>query len=89
MKFFAIVPAAGLSRRMGQPKLVMPWKSNSIIQHTLAAWHESRVDRVIVVVRPNDTELQQHLDGTAIDLVVPSVDPVSYTHLTLPTNREV
>ena len=75
MKFFAIVPAAGLSRRMGQPKLVMPWKSNSIIQHTLAAWHESRVDRVIVVVRPDDTELQQHLDGSAVDLVVPSVDP--------------
>ena len=26
---------------------------------------------------------------TAIDCAVQSVDPVSYTHLTLPTNREV
>jgi len=75
VKFFAIVPAAGLSKRMGQPKLVMPWKSNSVIQHTLSAWHGSRVDRIVVVVRPNDTELQQHLDGANIDLVIPDVDP--------------
>lgn len=75
MNFYAIVPAAGLSRRMGQPKLVMPWKNYSVIEHTLEAWKKSRVDRVIVVVRTEDDELKDHLNGKNIDVVVPECDP--------------
>jgi molybdenum cofactor cytidylyltransferase len=54
---FAIVPAAGESRRMGEPKLLLPIGGQPLIAHTLAAWNASRVERIIVVVRPDDDSL--------------------------------
>ncbi|MFT4555717.1 MAG: CTP:molybdopterin cytidylyltransferase MocA, partial [Planctomycetaceae bacterium] len=35
MSLFAIVPAAGLSRRMGQPKLVMDLGGKAVIERLL------------------------------------------------------
>lgn len=57
MRAFAIVPAAGKSRRMGQPKLLLPWRGATVIAHLLHAWRSSRVERVVVVVRRGDEDL--------------------------------
>ena len=54
---FAIVPAAGQSTRMGAPKLRLPWRGKTIIEHTIGAWLQGGVDRVLVVVRADDREL--------------------------------
>jgi molybdenum cofactor cytidylyltransferase len=72
---FAIVPAAGHSVRMGQPKLLMPIAGQPLILHALAAWRESRVTRTIVVVRPDDPPLAQLLRREAVEVVVPPVAP--------------
>jgi molybdenum cofactor cytidylyltransferase len=72
---FAIVPAAGQSRRMGQPKLVLPWKDGTIIEATLAAWKASSVAAIVVVVRPDDAELAAICRRAGADVVVPTVDP--------------
>jgi molybdenum cofactor cytidylyltransferase len=53
----AIVPAAGKSERMGQPKLLLPLGGRCVIEHVLAALTNSRVDRTVVVVPPNASEL--------------------------------
>lgn len=72
---FAIVPAAGHSVRMGEPKLLMPIDGKPLIQHTLAAWKQAGVTRTIVVVRPNDAPLVQLLRGDDVDVVVPPIAP--------------
>lgn len=61
MRAFAIVPAAGKSRRMGQPKLSLPWDGSTVIAQLLRSWRLSRVERVVVVVRKGDEALIQRV----------------------------
>lgn len=72
---FAIIPAAGYSTRMGQPKLLMPWGERPLILHTIEAWQRSRVDRVLVVVRPGDEALEKIVRATKVELIVPESPP--------------
>jgi len=59
---FAIVPAAGKSHRMGEPKLLLPWgraaSETTVIDHVLSAWTNTRVSEVVVVVRRDDEPLR-------------------------------
>ncbi|MGD9722477.1 MAG: NTP transferase domain-containing protein [Pirellulales bacterium] len=57
MPTFAILPAAGRSQRMGQPKLLLPWRERTIVEHVVSTWVGSRVDGVVVVVHPNDEQI--------------------------------
>ncbi len=72
---YAIVPAAGQSRRMGQPKLLLPWKQGTIIEATLAAWQACPVAVVVVVVRPDDAELAAICRRAGAEVVVPDAAP--------------
>jgi len=76
MTSFAILPAAGLSRRMGQPKLLMQWHRNhTIIDAALDAWQKSQISRVIVVIRADDIELQKQCQKHDVQIVLPDVAP--------------
>src|SRR5262245_41947502 len=46
----AIVPAAGLSSRMGQNKLLMPFGGKSLIEHAVDTLMTSGVDEIVVVL---------------------------------------
>lgn len=72
---FAIVPAAGRSARMGQPKLLLPWGEATIIESVLSRWRESRVNHVLVVVRPDDEELAETCRRAGVEVVVPPFAP--------------
>ena len=72
---FAIVPAAGSSLRMGQPKLLMPWRGRTVVEHTLAAWSAGGVSRTIVVTRPDDMSLAQIARQSGADVVTPPNAP--------------
>jgi molybdenum cofactor cytidylyltransferase len=52
----AIVPAAGLSRRMGRPKPLLDVGGSSLIARVVRALREGGADRVVVVVPPADRE---------------------------------
>lgn len=75
MRFFALIPAAGHSTRMGQPKLLMRLGDRPLIVHTIEAWQRSRVDRVLVVVRPGDEALADIIRAVEAELVVPPSPP--------------
>jgi molybdenum cofactor cytidylyltransferase len=75
---FAIVPAAGHSVRMGQPKLLLPLEGRPLIAHALEAWRSGGVERIVVVVRADDAPLAAAVNSLAIpqvDLVQPEVPP--------------
>ncbi len=52
VRVIAVVPAAGQSVRMGQPKLLLPWGRQTVIEAVVAALRAGGVDRVLVVVGP-------------------------------------
>jgi molybdenum cofactor cytidylyltransferase len=72
---FAIVPAAGVSRRMGQPKLLLPLSGRTLIEHVLTEWLSSRVNHVVLVVRPDDQEVAAIGGRLGVDVVVPPTSP--------------
>lgn len=65
---WVVVLAAGLSSRMGEPKLMLPLAGQTLIRHTaLAALACS--EHVAVVCRPEDAPLQQELADLPVRLV--------------------
>lgn len=75
MRAFAIIPAAGTSSRMGRPKLLLPLAGRPLVLHTLAAWQASRVERIVVVVRPDDEGLAKVIRSTGAEVVTPPAAP--------------
>ena len=75
MQTFAVIPAAGRSLRMGQPKLLLPWGESTVLEHVLATWSASRVGRVILVVHPQDTEIVKRGAAAGAHVVQPETAP--------------
>lgn len=75
----AVIPAAGISRRMGQPKLVLPFQGATVLQTVVAALREGGCDRVLVVAPSRDraeSVLIENLASEAgADVIVPEVQP--------------
>ena len=45
--------AAGESRRMGAPKLCLPWKDTTVLGHLLDQWREAGAEKILVVHAPD------------------------------------
>jgi molybdenum cofactor cytidylyltransferase len=54
---FALIPAAGLSSRMGRPKLTLPLGDGTVLGHVLEALRRARIEHILVVVGPRVPEL--------------------------------
>jgi molybdenum cofactor cytidylyltransferase len=54
---FAVLPAAGKSRRIGRPKLALSLGERTILEHVLAALRQAEVAHPLVVLGPNVREL--------------------------------
>ena len=74
-RMFAVVPAAGLSRRMGQPKLLLTLVGVPIIERLLQALDHPAITSRTVVVRSVDLPLQTEVTRLGGSLVVPAFDP--------------
>lgn len=55
----AIIPAAGASRRMGRPKLLLPYGQTTILGALASALRAGGASPVVVVAAPGDSELQE------------------------------
>ena len=74
---FAIVPAAGESRRMGRPKLSLPLGDRTVIEHVVGALRAGGVADVVVVVGPQVPEvgpLAEKAGAEAVLLDKPTAD---------------
>src|SRR5829696_1295957 len=45
----AIILAAGESKRMGQPKMLLPWGETTVLQQVIATYQRAGVEDIIVV----------------------------------------
>jgi molybdenum cofactor cytidylyltransferase len=59
MRTFALIPAAGLSQRMGRPKLLLPLGGRTVLEHVLAALDAGGVAEKLVVVGPDGAALAE------------------------------
>ena len=66
----AIILAAGLSRRMGRPKLLLEVEGRPIIRHAVERVISAGIRQVFVVAGPDHEELAQALDGLPVRFVV-------------------
>jgi molybdenum cofactor cytidylyltransferase len=59
MRTIGLIPTAGKSRRMGQPKLLLPLRETTVLEQVLAAVRSAGVDEILVVVAPEMDALAQ------------------------------
>jgi len=45
----AIILAAGQSRRMGEPKMLLPWGNVTVIEHVISVFAEAGVEDILVI----------------------------------------
>jgi len=67
---WAIVLAAGESRRMGTQKLLLPFGETTIVRAVVGTALASRVDRVLAVLGADRDAVRQELEPLGIDLAV-------------------
>ncbi len=66
----AIVPAAGTSRRMGRPKLLLPWGGRTVICQVVDALRRGGADPAIVVTTAELPELAEQARAAGADVLV-------------------
>jgi len=66
----ALVLAAGESRRMGTPKLLLPFGDKTIIEHIVDNINQSEVDKILVVLGSHREEIQNKLADRPVSTVV-------------------
>ena len=57
-----VLLAAGASRRMGQPKLLLPWGATSVLGHLVQLWRALGAAQIAVVRPPRTGALELELD---------------------------
>lgn len=68
-KIVAIVLAAGMSTRMGQQKLLLPWGKETVIEHIIGIVHKAGLDSIVVVTGKKDPILNSVLNQLGCRLV--------------------
>jgi len=65
----AVVLAAGMSRRMGQPKQVLPWGKTTVIGQVVSVLETAGVNQIIVVTGRAYELVEEALQGTTAQCV--------------------
>ena len=74
-RMFALIPAAGRSRRMGTSKLLLPWQGTTVIEYLIATLTRADIAAVVIVMRPDDVALQAVVQRTSAVAVIPDHEP--------------
>jgi molybdenum cofactor cytidylyltransferase len=64
---WAVVLAAGESKRMGEPKLLLPFRGRTILENVIEAVLRSPVDRTLVVLGAHADRISALLDATSVE----------------------
>jgi molybdenum cofactor cytidylyltransferase len=61
----AIILAAGESKRMGQPKMLLPWGADTVIKHVISVFQAAGIEDILVVIGGAREQVQSQLEGLA------------------------
>jgi len=79
----AIVPAAGASRRMGRPKLLLPYGHGTVLGALVAALQAAGVSPIVVVAAAGDTEMRTWCTTAAAAAAKATAAPVGELRVAL------
>jgi molybdenum cofactor cytidylyltransferase len=75
-RLFVVIPAAGRSRRMGQPKLLLDLGGQSVLARLLAALNTvEEIEAVCLVTRQDDRVLTEEANRGGATVLSPPIDP--------------
>lgn len=74
-RIVTVIPAAGHSRRMGQPKWLLPWGKTTILGELLRVLHEAGLSETYVITRQEDVLLQEAVRKEGATPLLPPCDP--------------
>jgi len=66
----AILPAAGASRRMGRPKLLLPFRGRPLVAGVVDALRGGGVETLVLVTSPEDEELRSWAREAGVTVAV-------------------
>lgn len=66
----AVVLAAGLSTRMGMPKMLMDWGKKKIIEQVVDTLHAAGLSEIVVVTGSLESEIKTILDDRNVTIVI-------------------
>src|SRR6185295_12715741 len=66
----ALLPAAGASRRMGRPKLLLPFGTSTVIASLVTSFRAAGIERIVVVASPTDLPLQDWVCRSGLILAI-------------------
>jgi molybdenum cofactor cytidylyltransferase len=72
---FALIPAAGRSRRMGRPKLLLDVAGRTVLARLLGVLGDAGVEDRYVVVHPDDAEIRAEAERHGAIALVPATPP--------------
>ena len=61
----AIILAAGQSKRMGQPKMLLPWGESTVLQTVIATFQAAGVDDILVVTGAGHERVEELVGDSA------------------------
>ncbi len=65
-----IVLAAGQSRRMGSPKLLLPWRGRTVVEAVVTSLRQGGVDRIVVVLGGDREAVERALADVQVEFVL-------------------
>ena len=71
----AILLAAGLSSRMGQPKLLLPWGERTVLGQVVATFAAAGIEEIIVVTGGVREQVEMLVAELANEVPVRAVQP--------------
>ncbi len=66
----AVLPAAGASRRMGRPKLLLPFGGGTLVGSVVAALRGGGVEEIVLVTAPGDEDLRAWARDAGVTIAV-------------------
>ena len=73
-RMFALIPAAGRSRRMGTSKLLLPWQNSTVIEQLIGTLSRSDI-AAVTFIRPDDHALRDVVQRTSALAIIPDHEP--------------
>jgi molybdenum cofactor cytidylyltransferase len=65
----AIILAAGESKRMGQPKMLLPWENGTVLTHVISTFQQAGLDEILIVTGGARDEVERLVSNLNVQVV--------------------